>query len=388
MVFSKEISEAPTYKFANTARELIKQGKKILSFGLGEPDFKTPDYIFNATIEAMKNGFTHYSESQGLLELRSLISERVNKENSSDYDASNVIVTPGVKAALYLALASIVEPYDEIINITPYYVSYLPLIKISEPTVIVKDVALNKSDFTLDIEKIKAAVTPKTKAILINSPHSPTGMIILKSQMDELADIAVKNNIYIIADEIYDKFVLKGYTSTSLAAYPQLKDLAIIANGFSKTYAMAGWRLGYALAPKDIIFKMNKLQLHINTNTCTFIQKGACAAFSCEPVHLDEYLIKLEQRVEVFDNFIKNSGILKGTKPKGGFCYFVDISGCRMKSNDFCSELIMKTGIATTPGIAFGKDWDDYVKFSLNVDIKQIEEALTLLEKFIKDLKG
>ncbi len=381
MHFEKEVGESLTYKFAQAAGEMRAQGKEIISLGLGEPDFKTPGYVVDATMKALQEGFTHYSATQGWPELRKLIAEDCNKSYGSDYTMNDVIVTPGIKAAVYFSLAAILEPNDEIILISPYYVSYPAMVKLAEPTAKIVNVTLSKN-FTLDVEKLKAAFSPKTKAILINTPNNPTGMVLSKDEVELVVKLAVENSAYIISDEVYEKLVYSGFKHTSFGLYSEIKDKLIICNGFSKSHAMTGWRLGYAIGAHDVIAKMNKLQQHINTNTCTFVQVGACSIYKNEPDHIKPYVEELEKRINYFDAELNKLDYISGVKPKGGFFYFIDISATGVDSNTFCADLLKKTGIASTPGIAFGPEWDNYVRFSIAVPMATLERAVKLLKEY------
>ncbi|MBE6834731.1 MAG: pyridoxal phosphate-dependent aminotransferase [Ruminococcaceae bacterium] len=381
MIFQKEVGESLTYKFAQAAGEMRAQGKEIISLGLGEPDFKTPDYVVEATVKAMNDGFTHYSATQGWPELRKLISEDCNNQYGSDYSFNDVIVTPGIKSAVYFALASVLEPQDEIILISPYYVSYPAMVKLAEPTAKIVNVTLNK-DFTLDSEKLKAAFNKNTKAILVNSPNNPTGMVLSSDEVKLINELAVENDAYIISDEVYEKLVYSNQEHISFGCFDDIRDRLIICNGFSKSHAMTGWRLGYAIGTHGIIAKMNKLQQHINTNTCTFVQVGACSIFKNKPSHLKGYVSELEKRIDYFDTEINKLDYISGVRPKAGFFYFVDISKTGVDSNTFCADLLKKTGIASTPGVAFGPEWDSYVRFSIAVPMSTLERAVDLLKNY------
>jgi aspartate aminotransferase len=381
MHFEKEVGESLTYKFAQAAGEMRAQGKEIISLGLGEPDFKTPDYVVEATMKAMQDGFTHYSATQGWPELRKLIAEDCNKNYGSAYTMNDVIVTPGIKSAVYFSLAAILEPGDEIILISPYYVSYPAMVKLAEPTAKIVNVTLAK-DFTLDAEKLKAAFNKNTKAILINTPNNPTGMVLSKEEVELVVELAKENDAYIISDEVYEKLVYSGHKHTSFGLYQEIKDRLIICNGYSKSHAMTGWRLGYAIGAHDVIAKMNKLQQHINTNTCTFVQVGACSIYRNEPVHIKPYVDELEARINYFDTELNNLPYITGVKPKAGFFYFIDISAVGVDSNTFCADLLKKTGIASTPGVAFGPEWDDHVRFSIAVPMSTLERAVELMKGY------
>ena len=381
MHFEKEVGESLTYKFAQAAGEMRAQGKEIISLGLGEPDFKTPDYVVEATMKAMRDGFTHYSATQGWPDLRKLIAEDCNKSYGSDHTMNDVIVTPGIKSAVYFALAAILEPQDEIILISPYYVSYPAMVKLAEPTAKIVNVTLSK-DFTLDAEKLEAAFNKNTKAILINTPNNPTGMVLSKDEIELVVQLAKENDAYIVSDEVYEKLVYSGSKHTSFGLYQDIKDRLVICNGYSKSHAMTGWRLGYAIGAHDVIAKMNKLQQHINTNTCTFIQVGACSIYKNEPIHIAPYVAELEKRIEYFDTELNKLPYINAVRPKAGFFYFVDISATGVDSNTFCADLLKKTGIASTPGVAFGPEWDSYVRFSIAVPMATLERAVGLLNDY------
>ncbi|MGO4972110.1 pyridoxal phosphate-dependent aminotransferase [[Clostridium] aminophilum] len=381
MHFEKEVGESLTYKFAQAAGEMRAQGKEIISLGLGEPDFKTPDYVVKATMKAMQDGFTHYSATQGWPDLRKLIAEDCNKSYGSDYTMNDVIVTPGIKSAVYFALAAILEPQDEIILISPYYVSYPAMVKLAEPTAKIVNVTLSK-EFTLDAEKLQAAFNKNTKAILINTPNNPTGMVLSKEEVELVVQLAKENDAYIVSDEVYEKLVYSGSKHTSFGLYQDIKDRLVICNGYSKSHAMTGWRLGYAIGAHDVIAKMNKLQQHINTNTCTFVQVGACSIYKNDPVHIALYVAELEKRIEYFDTELNKLPYINAVRPKAGFFYFVDISATGVDSNTFCADLLKKTGIASTPGVAFGSEWDSYVRFSIAVPMATLERAVGLLNDY------
>lgn len=381
MHFEKEVGESLTYKFAQAAGEMKAQGKEIISLGLGEPDFKTPDYVVEATVQAMREGFTHYSATQGWPELRRLIAENCNEAYGSAYTLNDVIVTPGIKAAVSFALAAILEPGDEIILISPYYVSYPAMVKLAEPTAKIVNVALT-GDFVLDREKLRAAFNPRTKAILVNTPNNPTGMVLSREETALIVELAKAQNAYIISDEVYEKLVYSGFRHTSFGLFQEIRDRLIICSGYSKSHAMTGWRLGYAIGAHDVIARMNKLQQHINTNTCTFIQVGACSIYRHEPTHIRPYVEELEKRIAYFHEEVNRLPRMSGVKPKAGFFYFVDISAYGVDSNTFCADLLKRTGIASTPGIAFGPEWDDHVRFSIAVPMQTLERAVGLLKGY------
>lgn len=382
MIFEKEITDSLTLKFAEVARCLNREGVKIISLGLGEPDFPTPNHIIEATYQAMLSGFTKYSDPMGLFELRKKIAYSLISSNNIQVKPDNIIITPGAKQAILFALMSILKPGDEIINITPSYVSYNPCIKIAEPKSYIIEIPLNKKDLRLPIEKIKKVITPKTKAILLNSPNNPTGKIFSYEEIETIVNIAKKYNIFIISDEIYSLFNYSGEKTISPASFPGMEDLVITINGFSKSYSMTGWRIGYAVFPDKLREKFFKLQQHINTNTCTFVQKGAIAALDGDKDYIMIYNNKLKERAMIINYVLKSQSIVGYVLPKGGLFAFLNISKSGMNSNDFAANLIEEKHVATTPGIAFGKDWDDYIRISLATNKEDIYLGIKLICDF------
>ncbi len=381
MHFEKEVGESLTYKFAQAAGEMRAQGREIISLGLGEPDFTTPDYVTEATIRALREGYTHYSATQGWPELRKLIAAACSEQYGAEYGMNQVIVTPGIKAAVYFSLAALLEPGDEVILLSPYYVSYPAMVKLAEPTAKIVHVTLSK-DFTLDREALRAAFSPKTKAILVNSPNNPSGMVLSREEVACIAELAKEFDAFIISDEVYEKLVYSGGEHFSFGQLPDIRDRLIICNGYSKSHAMTGWRLGYAIGVQQVIAKMNRLQQHINTNTCTFVQVGACEIYKHAPEHLPPYVSELEKRIGFFADALNSLPYMRVTPPKAGFFCFADISATGTDSNSFCADLLKQTGIASTPGVAFGPEWDSFVRFSFAVPMATLERAAGLLKDY------
>ncbi len=384
MKFSPEITAKPTKGFAEGVAERRKAGKEIYSFGLGEPDFKTPDYVIEAMMEAIEKGKIHYSDAQGIIELRTCIAKSATNEYGVKYEPNEIAVTPGIKSAAYSSLAAILEPGDKVALCTPCYVAYPAMIKCAEPDAEIITIDLNK-DYSFNMERLEEVVTSGVKCLIVNSPNNPTGAMFTREEVERIVDVCAEHGVYILSDEVYDKIVFHGEKHVSFAEYEKIKDHLIIANGFSKSHAMTGWRLGYAIAPADICKKIAMLQFNTNTNVATFIQWAGCSIYEHEWDHIAEYTKILEERMAYFHEKINAIPKLSGILPKGGFFYCVNIEETGMTSNDFCAELVKQTGIATTPGIAFGKEWDGYVRFSLAVPLERIENGIALIEEFMKN---
>ncbi|NLI94643.1 MAG: aminotransferase class I/II-fold pyridoxal phosphate-dependent enzyme, partial [Erysipelotrichaceae bacterium] len=295
MEFSKEIGESLTLKFSELARKYKDEGKEIISMAVGEPNFHTPDYIKKATIDAINNNLTKYSSSRGLFPLRDAVVKDLNERFKTDYGASNVLITPGVKSSLHLALASVLLPQDEVIVLSPYYVSYPAIIKIAEPKSKITYIP-SLENGRLDLGLISGAFNKNTKVIIVNSPSNPAGIVLNEEEIETIITLAKKYNTYILSDEIYDKLVFDGVEFNSFLGRG-VKDLLIYTNGYSKSYAMTGFRIGYTVASSEVIEKMLKLQQNINTHTATFTQYGALSTYENEPTHLKPYLKDLQYRV-------------------------------------------------------------------------------------------
>lgn len=386
MKFNKEISESLTLKFAESVGLRKKRGEDVLSLGLGEPDFDTPEALKESVVKALSNpSSSRYSAALGLMSLRQKIADDVKERCRIPAEMKNVVITPGTKQAVMLSLMALLEPGDEAVVVLPAYVSYVPQIYIAEPDAVVKIVNLKKEDYSLDMEAIERNVTPKTKVIIFNSPHNPTGMMIPETDQRKLFEIAEKNDAYILSDEIYDRLVFGDVPHFSIGSMEETVNRVITVNGFGKSHAITGWRIGYAIVPQQLMGKVTKLQQHINTNTTTILQQALDDAWPLPVDHLPAYNEKLRKRAKLFKEFLVAHPQLKGSNPQGGFFVFLNISSTGLDSNTFSGQLVDKTGVATTPGIAFGKDWDDHIRLSLAVDEDVLKEAFNRIDNFIEN---
>ena len=386
MRFNKEISESLTLKFAESVGLRKKRGEDVLSLGLGEPDFETPVALKEAVVKALNNpSSSRYSAALGLMSLRQKIADDIRLRCHIPADMKNIVITPGTKQAVMLSLMALLEPGDEVVVVLPAYVSYVPQIYIAEPEAIVKIVNLKKDDYSLDMEAIERNVTTKTKVIIFNSPHNPTGMMIPEADQRRLFEIAEKNDAYILSDEIYDRLVYGDVPHFSVGSLEDSVSRVITVNGFGKSHAITGWRIGYAVVPQQLMGKVTKLQQHINTNTTTLLQQALDIAWPLPIDHLPVYNEKLKKRASLFREFLAANPQLKGSDPKGSFFVFLNISSTGLDSNTFSSQLVDKTGVATTPGIAFGKDWDDHIRLSLAVEETVLIDAFNRIHDFIEN---
>ena len=388
MRFREEIGESLTLKFAESARLRREQNLPIISLGLGEPDFDTPQAIIDAVVEQLRAGNSTYSSPLGLAPLRSQIADRLLAENSIPATFSNILVAAGAKQAFQIILMAMLQPEDEVVVVEPAFVSFIPQIYLAEPACTVRTLDVSPDDFTFPVDALAKLVNEKTRAIVINSPNNPAGYVWSESQLREIYKIAEKHNCYVISDEVYEKLVYDGASHFSIGSLEAEVSRVITINGYSKSHAMTGWRLGYACYPKELNSKILKIQQHMNTNTCTFVQAAmGNVGATLDLSYLDDYCKKLQKRRDLVVNAVSKSEILNLTVPSSGFFAFIDIRQTGMTSNAFCSALMESTGVATTPGIAFGKNWDDHIRLSFATTDSLLREGLTLLREFSQGVK-
>lgn len=381
------LKNSPTLKFSQKARELNKIGHRIIPLGLGEPGFKTPNEINLAISKGIEKGLTKYSSPAGLMELRLKVAKKLNDENNIKADAKNIVITSGSKFACMLAFMTLLEPGDEIINITPCYVSYIPQIKIAEPNSKIINISLNKNDFSLDILKIKNNINHKTKLLVINFPHNPTGKILKEQQVRELVNLAIEYDFYILSDEIYEKLNFSNINFVSPASLKEALNRVIVINGFSKSYSMTGFRIGYGLFPEFMVSNAIKLQQHLLTNVPGFIQFSAIKALELSSNTLLHYKSELKKSSDYLHVMTKSCRNLSCVTPEGGFFAFINIKLTGLSSDEFSEKLLSEKFVATTPGIAFGEDWDDHIRVSLSAGYNIFKEGVDLLIEFADSLK-
>jgi len=383
--FSRRIlnlKESGTLKVLDKVKEMQSKGINVLQLDVGEPDFKTPDNVINAAILAIEEGFTHYTPAAGIPELREAVSAKLRDENRLDWiKKENVILTPGSKQALFYSIMTLVGEGDEVIIPTPAWPSYMEMVTVAEGHA---KLVPSSEKFRIDINGINEAISERTKVIMINSPSNPTGYVASKEELRAIAEIANDHRIYVISDEIYEKMIYDG-EQISLGTFPGMDELSITINGFSKAYAMTGWRLGYAAASKPILSAMIKLQQHSASSPASFVQKAGLAALGPDtPIKpmVDEF----RRRRDYICAALKKIGKFSFDIPAGAFYLFPDISETGMKSDDFCGLLLEKGGVSTTPGASFG-GYDDNIRISYANSMENLEAALARIENLTRSLK-
>lgn len=379
-----QLTPSLTLAIDSKAKAMRAEGIDVCGFGAGEPDFDTPEHIKDAAIKALQEGFTKYSPSAGLPELRTAISEKFAADNSLDYKPSQVIVSNGAKQSCYNAILACCEPGDEVIIPAPYWLSYPDMVKLvgAEP-VIVPTRAENS--YKMTAEEFENAMTPRTKMVILNSPGNPTGSVYTREELEALIEVALTEDIFILSDEIYEKLVYDNAKHISPAALSkEAYDLTITVNGFSKAYAMTGWRLGYLGAPAHIASVIDSLQSHSTSGPNSFAQKGAVAALKgsqqCVADMREEFNIRREYMYERL-SAIPN---MTTVKPLGAFYMLADISKFGLGSTNFADRLLSKAEVAVVPGIAFGDD--KTVRLSYATDLETIKTGLDRIEQFCRTI--
>ncbi|MEI6081443.1 MAG: pyridoxal phosphate-dependent aminotransferase [Verrucomicrobiota bacterium] len=379
-----ELTPSLTLAIDSKAKALRAEGVDVYSFGAGEPDFDTPEHIKAAAIEALNAGFTKYTPSSGMPELRAAISEKFKRDNGLDYKPSEIIVSNGAKQSCFNAIMAVCGEGDEVIIPAPYWLSYPDMVRLAgaEPIIVQ---TTQENDWKMTPQQFEEAMSPRTKMVIINSPGNPTGSVYTKEELRALVEVAAEEEITILSDEIYESLTYDGAEHVSVASLtPEAKDLTITVNGFSKAYAMTGWRLGYLGAPEKIAKAIDSMQSHTTSGPCSFSQKGGLAALTgsqqCVADMREEFNIRREYMFERL-SAIHN---VTAVKPKGAFYMLANVSKLGMTSTNFADRLLSKANVAVVPGIAFGDDRVVRLSYATGLDV--IKPGLDRFEDFCKTL--
>jgi aspartate/methionine/tyrosine aminotransferase len=374
------IKPSGTISMAEKAREMERSGRKVYHLEIGEPDFDTPEHIKQAAFEAIKSGFTHYTSSKGTVELRSAIAEDLESRGFEADPEKEIIVTPGAKHATYCACLATLNPGDEVLVLAPTWPTHFQCVEIAEARAI--EVPCGAA-YSLDEEVLKEKITEKSKMILVSSPNNPTGGVVDEKCLEFVADLAVDHDLLVLSDEIYDRIAYDGLKPKSLASFERVKERTIVVNGFSKTYAMTGWRLGYAFANKEIVEAMDRVQQSTTTCPASFVQKAGVAALRGPQDSVEKMVEEYDRRRHfIAGQFNKIPGI-SCVMPKGAFYVFPDFSSLNMPSFEVCAKLLNEEGVSSTPGSEFGKSGEGHIRFSYATRVETISEAVRKIKEFV-----
>ena len=387
MFRSKWISQRADMVPWSGVRKMFNYAQKysnVINLSLGEPDFDTPQHIIKAAIEAMKKGYTHYTPNAGLIEFREAVAEKLRKENGIDVDPeTEVIATVGAMGALSLAMLTIVNPGDEVLIPNPGFASYEAQVILAEGKPV--SYSLNEDEgFDINAEEIAGLITNKTRAILVNTPSNPTGSVLSEKSLKKIAEIAIENDLLVISDEAYEAITYDNFRHVSIASLPDMKDRTISIFSFSKTYAMTGWRIGYAAANEEIIRQMTKLQEHLAAHPSSISQMAAIAALRGPKDHIKKMVKEYSERRELIMEELAEIPEIKCFKPQGAFYVFPNIKAFKMSSEDFAMHILEKARVIIVPGTAFGNNGEGYVRISYAASKEEISRAMTRMKQALK----
>ena len=366
------------------AKQMKAEGLDVVGFGAGEPDFDTPQHIKDAAIKALNDGFTKYTPSSGIPELRQAVADKFKRENGLTYKPNQIIISSGGKHSCYNVILATCEEGDEVIIPSPYWLSYPEMVKLAGATPIILTTS-DQTEFKVTPEQLRNAITSRTRLFVLNSPSNPTGSVYTPDEIKALGDICVEKGVLIMSDEIYEHLLYDGVKHKSVASFSQVhQDHTIIVHGFAKAWSMTGWRLGFLAAPEPIAKAIDAVQSHSTSNPTSFSQKGGVAAMNGPQDHLPIWLAEYARRRSYAHAKLNSIPGISCVNSKGAFYLFPNISKLELKSGDFCAKLLDQEKVAAVPGVAFGAD--DYLRISYATSMANIEKGLDRLENFCRTL--
>jgi aspartate/methionine/tyrosine aminotransferase len=363
------------------AQALEAQGKKVIHLEIGEPDFDTPRYIRKAAADALEQGFTHYGPSAGLPELRRLIAEQWNRERNIPCDADNVVVTPGAKPIMFFAMLALVEEGDEVLYPNPGFPIYESVVNFLNARAIPL-VLREQNGFDLDIKDLESRITSRTRLLILNSPHNPTGSVMKPETVEAVAALARRHDFWVLADEIYARTLYEG-RHVSIASLPGMAERTIVLDGFSKTYAMTGWRLGFGIMEKQLAKHVARLQTNANSCTATFVQKAGYAALAGSQAEVKAMVEEFRARRDIIVEGLNKLPGVTCLKPQGAFYAFPNITGTGISSAELAKLMLEEAGVACLSGTAFGAAGEGYLRFSYANSAENIRTALGWMSELL-----
>lgn len=367
------------FEVAARARALEAQGRPIIHLEIGEPDFDTPTHVRQEAQRALDEGYTHYSNSTGILELREAIAEYAGRNRGLKFDPANVIVTPGAKPIMFYAIMALVEEGEEVIYPNPGFPIYESMINFLGGTAVPLQLS-ERNDFRIDLDELERKVSDKTRLIIFNSPHNPTGGVLTRDDLKAIAEFAVKHDIMVLADEIYSEIVYEGEHHTILS-FPGMEERTILLDGFSKTFAMTGWRLGYGIFPPEMVPHVSRLIINSVSCTSTFSQRAAIAALNGPREEVDAMLKAFGERRELVYEGLNRIPGLRCNHPAGAFYAFPNITDTGMQSRAYADYLLTEADVAVLPGTSFGAYGEGYIRISFANSADNLREALRRIEQ-------
>lgn len=391
----KGIAPSLTLEITAKAKKMKAEGVSVISFGAGEPDFNTPEYIIESAKKALDIGFTKYTPASGMIELKKAICDKFKKDNDLTYEQNQIIISSGAKSSLYHAICAIVDDGDQVILPSPYWLTYPELINLAGGECVYVQ-TVKENGFKITAKELENCITNKTKCLILNSPNNPTGAVYTQKELEEIAVVCEKYGIFVISDEIYEKLVYGGETHYSIAQCSDyMKEHTIVINGMSKTYSMTGWRIGYLAAPLEIAKAISSMQSHTTSNACSISQYASVTALvSPEGEKFVSNMQKVfDERRKLMIELLSDISELVCIEPKGAFYVFIDISklygksynGTQINSSLKFADCALTKGVALIPGVAFGND--NCIRLSYAISKEDITEGIKRLKEFVSEIK-
>jgi len=384
-----EISERYFYLPDSEFTEIMRvagEKKDVISLGPGEPDFCTPKHIVDFAKKKLDEGFTHYSPPAGRIEVRKAIAKKLKKDNKIKVDPEEIIVTCGSQEALLLATLSLIDPGEKILVPNPGFLAYIPMVETVTGVPITVPL-LEKDGFEFDTNKVKQLIDKRTRVLIVNSPSNPTGRILKKKTLEELADIAIEHDLIIFSDEAYEKFLYGKNKHISIGSLNGMKDHVITFQTFSKTYAMPGWRVGYAAGPKELIQSMTRIHMYCGLCSPTISQLAAMEALNGSQKCVEDMKKEYEKRRKLIVKRIEEIPKISCLEPEGAFYVFPNIKAMKMKSTEVVKLFLEKANVLAVPGTEFGRYGEGYIRMSYATSYEKIEEAMNRIENVVRKLK-
>ena len=375
------INPSLTLSITATAKQLKREGRDVVSFGAGEPDFPTPQNIKMAAIKAINDNFTYYTPTSGIEELRKAIADKLRNYNNLAYDPRQIVVSCGGKHSLYNIMQTLLNPGEEALLYVPYWVSYVEQIKLAGGEARLIPTEKDR----VNLELMKKHLTKKTKLLIINSPSNPSGTVLSQSELKAVADFALENNLWIVTDEVYEAFVYDGLKHTSIASLgEEVKNRTVISNSFSKTYSMTGWRIGYTAGPSEVIDAIGRLQDHMTSNPTSIAQMAALEALRGPQDSIKTMIMAFDERRRLMVRRLNEMIGIECEMPQGAFYTFPSIKSTSLTSMEFAKRLLDEEHVAVIPGIGFGSDGN--VRLTYATSTQEIDKGMARMEKFCRRL--
>ena len=368
------------------ANQMQKKGEDVIHMEIGRPDFDTPQVIKDAAYDSIRRGNVFYTSNYGTPELRKAIAEKLKRDNNVDYTADEILVTIGVGEGTYAAVAAFLNPGDEVLVPDPVWLNYIHVPNFFG-AVPVSYKLREENDFQIDLKELESLITDKTRMLVINTPGNPTGVVQSYETLKGLADIAIRHDLIVVSDEIYEKLVYGGEKHISIASLPGMKERTITLNGFSKCYSMTGWRLGYAACSEEIVKTVNKLHQHVVTCASSFVQKAGVVALKEEKNEVADMVKEYQRRRDYAVKAINEIDGLSCRCPKGAFYIFINIEKLGMSGQEFAPLLLENAKVAMVPGDVFGSEGDHYIRMSFANSYENVVEGCKRLKEFVEKIR-